>query len=322
MDAVISPETGKKREDPFLIATLPPVDDHSAEIASHPLVNGLRFNTIMRSPWSKRRTLETLKTMCDGKPLWIDLKARQLRVSVSTDSDEEGCIILNHKIKLKIDPNSPPEIRFRDFALPIRAVRGNEVFVGLRPPGQCKEGMAVNISDPSLEILDGPWTNDDYGYAEAAAKLGLHDVMLSFFQTEKDLEPITAVNPKARPVAKLEDEKGLDFLKERYALYKKVLRLMVPRDDLFSNIGPNKFAYLGLEKKFLEEDPNAIVASRILTSLEHKGEVSLGDIKDMVDLYKMGYRYFMLSDGLCRSPHAFRAAMQQWADFLEFIKGK
>ena len=61
-----------------VIITAPPYADYLSEIAEHPLVGGIRLNTIMPLRNDPKEVLQSLGNL--GKPLWVDLKGRQLRV--------------------------------------------------------------------------------------------------------------------------------------------------------------------------------------------------------------------------------------------------
>jgi hypothetical protein len=84
---------------------------------------------------------------------------------------------------------------------------------------------------------------------------------------------------------------------------------MAARDDLFINIGEDKFAMLGAVKQILTSDKDAILASRIFTSLESHRGVSLSDISDLQLMYEWGYRNYLLSDGVCSRREIFLEAI-------------
>jgi len=63
---------------PDAIVTVPPHASFITEVACHPLVSGLRLNTVMPVKGSLE---DTLKRLLDtGKTIYVDLKCRQLRV--------------------------------------------------------------------------------------------------------------------------------------------------------------------------------------------------------------------------------------------------
>ena len=60
------------------IVTAPPYAPFLDEVAAHPLVCGLRLNTVMPLREGPGEALDRLRAL--GQPLWVDLKGRQLRV--------------------------------------------------------------------------------------------------------------------------------------------------------------------------------------------------------------------------------------------------
>jgi len=169
------------------------------------------------------------------------------------------------------------------------------------------EGEPVNILDPSLRI-EGTLTDGDREYVEAARRLGLHDFMLSFVEGREDVEELLRLDPEANVIAKIESRKGLDFVRGDYPALREKVVLMAARDDLFVNLGPAKEEMLEALELLVAADPDAIAASRLLCSLEESGQVAAEDLSDLWLLLKLGYRNFMLSDGLCFREEAFRAA--------------
>ncbi len=307
----------------MLIATIHPALSFRQEIAGHLLVDGLRFNTVKRAgEQTPQEQIAELLRICGKKPLWIDLKSRQLRITKYADPTYEY-VELSHRIRVDL----PTWIYFKNGRCRVvEIVDGNKLILEERPPqGPVGAGEAVNILDPTLEI-EGFLTERDQAYIEAAKPLGVHHYMLSFVEKEDDIRELVAFDPQAQIVAKIESLKGLRFVKDVYPQYPPgAVRLMVARDDLYINLCANKQGIIGAEQLIIGQDPTAIVASRILTSLEQGEEISMGDIKDLYGLTLMGYKNFMFSDGLCFWRSAFRRAMiayQNWLAFLELEGGK
>ena len=98
------------------------------------------------------------------------------------------------------------------------------------------------------------------------------------------------------------------------------IRLMAARDDLFINLEDSKLEMFDALELILEKDPDAMVASRILTSLENEPLVSMGDLSDLHLMDRLGYRTFMLSDGLCARQGAFLAAMSVLGEYRRKFK--
>ena len=295
-----------------IIATIPP--PHMAakvqNISNHPYVDAVRFNTGARSSAPPLETLEQLLELSRGKKFWLDLKGRQLRISkwaVPTYGD----IILNHKVSVDL----PAQLVFRDgVQTTIVAIDGRKLFVDPPPPDAVGDGQAVNIRGDNL-IIDGYLTQSDRAYINAARKLGINNIMLSFVEELSDVTSILNILPEAKIVLKIESEKGVDFVRKLDTLPENY-NLMAARDDLFVNLDDRKTVY-DATKQFISKDQRSIAASRILTSLVDQSMPSIGDLADLKILYDQGYRRFMLNDSLCFNSDAFERAM----DWLVSTKG-
>lgn len=288
-----------------LIATIPPYVRHRYEIATTPEVNELRFNTVMPVGESKLEVLENLREACQGKKLWLDLKTRQLRITEFSYLPY-AFVRLSHKIRVDL----PATIYFKDHkATVVEIVDGDKLILEDRPHQIVGRGQPVNILDPSLEI-EGFFTSDDLGFIEAAKQLGIHSYMLSFVEEERDILLMLEQDPEAEIIAKIESRKGLEFVKAIYPEYLGRVGLMAARDDLYINMGEDKLSMFEALATIITADPQAILASRILTSLESSGDVALQDLSDLKYMMALGYHNFMLSDGICFSKTAFRAVSQ------------
>lgn len=299
-----------------LIATLPPYARHLRAIVDHPAVAALRFNTIMPVAESKRDVLQSLRAACGAKPLWIDLKGRQLRI---TRFAYLPTAFVDISRKLTVD--LPARVVFQDGeAELVRIVDGDRLILGERPPRVVGAGEPIGILDPSLEI-EGYLTDDDREYVEAARSLGLHDYLLSFVERASDLAELRALDPDARIIAKIESRRGLDFVRDVFPHLANPwpLRLMAARDDLFIQL-EHDVAILDALELIVRADPTAVVASRVLGSLEEKERPSLGDLTDLALMARLGYRSFMLSDGVCFREAAFTRAVAGWERFAAWSR--
>ena len=291
-----------------LIATLPPYVSHRPLVIGHPAVDALRFNTVSPLAESRRDILARLKDECGGKRLWIDLKGRQLRIAKFAYLPL-AFVELNHRISVAL----PAEIRFRDcLSTIVKIVDGRKLILDQRPVRIVGEGEPVNILDPSLRI-EGYLTDSDSEYVEAAAGVGLHDFMLSFAESDEDAAEVRRLDPKARLVAKIESKRGLAWMRDRPA----GVGLMAARDDLYVNMGEDRTAIMDALRDIAAADRQAMVASRLLESLEAGPAPSLPDLSDVMLMREMGYRAFMFSDTLCFREGSFRAAAACMAALLE-----
>lgn len=297
-----------------LIATLPPYVRHRHAIAHHPAVAALRFNTIMPVAEPPRAVLADLRELCAGKPLYVDLKGRQLRITRFAYLPY-AFVDLSRPIAVDL----PATIRFKDGdAEIVRIVDGTRLILGARPPRVVGAGEPVTILDPSLRI-DGYLTDDDRAYVAAARDLGLHDYLLSFVESADDLAELRALDPAARIVAKIESPRGVDLVR---AGGTAGVRLMAARDDLYLQYGDDHGAVLDALAAIVAADPTAIVASRLLTSLEDQERPALADLSDVVLMHRLGYRAFMLSDGLCFNERGFARAAATFVELEAWLRAR
>jgi len=298
-----------------IMATLAPYVDHRADIIGHPLVNELRFNSVMPVAESKLELLARLKKECQGKKIWLDLKTRQLRVKKFAYLPY-AFVELSHKIKV----NLPTIIYFKDCTAKIVEIyNGNKLILAERPSqNRVGEGEPVNILDPSLQV-EGFLTENDEEYIAAAKKLGLHNYLLSFVEKAQDIEDLLGLDPQAKIIAKIESQQGLNFVRSEYKNLKKV-GLMAARDDLYINMGEQKTQMLQALSAIIKADKSAYCASRLLTSLEQAEIVALQDLSDLQLMLLTGYKNFLLSDMQCFRAQVFAKTMEILSQF--FQKGK
>jgi pyruvate kinase len=238
-----------------------------------------------------------------GKRLWIDLKGRQLRI-VQWAVPTFGDIVLNHEIEVEL----PARIIFRGGeSSEIVEVRGNRVFVDPPPATAVGQGQAVNVHARRLEVK-GYLTEEDEEYLDACGSLGIFDVMLSFVEGPEDIAVVRSLLPGVRPVLKIESPAGLAFVRSAGPEGLAGSRLMAARDDLMVNIGGNPAEMLPALEELVAIDPETILASRVFHGVEQKGTPSLADFSDVRLMELLGYRTFLLSDGLCLRRFAEAAA--------------
>jgi len=293
----------------MLIATLPLLPRYRYDITRHPLVDQLRYNTVMPLDVDIDRAVSELIRIAESKPLWLDLKTRQLRIAKFAYLPY-SYVELSHKISVEL----PCPLFFKDCIAEIDSiVDGNRLILSERPVRTVGAGEPVNILEPTLEI-QGFLTDQDREFISAASSQGLHNYMLSFVEKKDDIEEILALDSKAVIIAKIESQRGLDFVEECARSYPHV-RLMAARDDLYINMGDDKAEILQALLHIVKHDRNAIAASRIFTSLLDSPTVSMGDISDLYMLTLTGYSSFMLSDEICRIRDIFKKVIDNWESF-------
>jgi hypothetical protein len=272
-----------------VIVTAPPYVGHLAEVTRHPLVDGLRLNTVMPL---KESPLEVLKRLADlGKPLWVDLKSRRLRV-VGSAIPPFTEVRLSHRIQVK----TPVEAWFSDGLerVIVAEVDGDRLILANGPQRLVGPGESVNILHNSLKV-EGTLTETDRTYLAAMRKLGLKTVMLSYVESPDDSVEVRELLPGAELVLKVESRRGLDYVRR---LGSRDGRLMAARGDLYIEVGrPHRI--VGALQTILQADTQAIAASRILDSLVRYPVPSCADIGDLAFLMLLGYRTYMLGDVQC-----------------------
>ncbi|HJX05473.1 MAG TPA: pyruvate kinase [Candidatus Nanoarchaeia archaeon] len=275
------------------IVTIPPYATFIKEVAKHPLVSGLRLNTVMPVKESLENLLDRLGGIAGkyGKELWIDLKCRQLRVkSYGVPPFTE--IKLTHKIK--VDTPTLAYFHNGDEIAKVLEVDGDRLIMENGPKRVVGPGESVNIPDLSLEV-DGFFTETDQKYIEAGVKRGGHNYMLSYVEGKKDVDELLKYDAKARVIAKIESTRGLEYVNHEW---KNEARLMAARGDLFIEVGKPHQIVKALED-IISKDEHAIAASRIFPSFAESLSPSCSDIGDTDNLLRMGYRTFMFGDDIC-----------------------
>lgn len=293
----------------MLILSLPPVHqvDLLRSIIEHPLVGAVRYNTGVPSAYDPYETIKRIKALTEplGKPFWVDLKAKQLRVvewAVVPDSP----IILNHKVKVEL----PAKVHLRgDESCELReVVDGNKLYVDGKP-SLVGKGQSINILAKKLEI-EGGLLDIDHEYIKAALSLGIKRFMLSFVECADDVRELEdAIVLHSRGAVsvgeceimfKIESHAGVEFVRglpKKHFSADSPYSVMAARDDLMIHIGlmdmPEALQIIA------KKDPRAVCASRLLMGLEGGG-VSMADLSDLEYMRSLGYKHFMFSDGISR----------------------
>ena len=268
---------------------MPPYAPFLSELTAHPLVGGLRLNTVM--PLAETPGEVLARIAGSGKPLWIDLKGRQLRVAAAAVPPFTE-VRLSHRIRVR----TPADAFFDDGREHARvvAVDGDRLILEDGPRRVIGPGESVNVVDPSLEI-DGTLTDTDRAYLEAMKAAGLRKVMLSYAESPEDVEEVRALLPDAEVVLKIESRRGLALAAKHGA---SLGRLMAARGDLYVEVvEPHRI--VGALRAVIQADPEAIAASRLFPSLARHPVPEASDVTDAAFLMALGYRTFLLGDEVC-----------------------
>ncbi|MFA7662536.1 MAG: pyruvate kinase [Patescibacteria group bacterium] len=316
-----------------VITTIPPYAPFIADIAGHPIISGVRLNTVMPLKGSIEEMLKRLQSILGNKEIWIDLKCRQIRTShggskffnspqsirtyeirgktvVLDPSDPRTHGVLRtppwaeleitHKISLDLS-KGPVKCYFQDgydSAYLVEIIDGNRLIMLDGPKRVVGGGESINILDPTLAI-EGYFTETDHAYIEAAKKVGIHTFMLSYVEQDSDIADMRTLDPDAKILAKIESEKGIEWAATRLGQCGPNVSLMAARGDLYVEVGPAANRILPALRKIIKADPNAVLASRILTSLRNNSRPQCSDITDIECMRLMGYNTIMVGDDIC-----------------------
>jgi pyruvate kinase len=277
------------------IVTVPPYAPFVGEVAKHPLVRGLRLNTVMPlkgPPGGIDEKLAVLERLGGfDVPLWVDLKGRQLRV-VGAAIPPFTEVRLSHRIRLP----TPADAFFGDGREHARviAAEGDRLILEDGPRRLVGPGESVNIVHDGLEV-EGTLTPTDLGYLEAMRKLGLGHVLLSFVERPEDAAEVREHLPGAEVGLKVESRRGLEFARRHGAAHG---RLVAARGDLYVEVG-RPHAVIGAVRAVIAADPEAMVGSRLFPSLARHPVPEATDLGDAAFLVALGYRTFVLGDEVC-----------------------
>ena len=289
-----------------------PGQEFSREILQSPLIEGIRCNTGAPTNDSKQRILDTFQTTIYPIKPWIDLKCRELRL-IKEATIPQDYLELNHKIEVK----TPVALYYNEgneYVIIDEVKEGNKLRV--KPPDSYTgseiikfgKGASINISDPSLKI-EGYLTTNDIDYIKAAKEVEMHNYLLSYVESLRDIEALLEIDPQAIIIAKIESKKGLEFIKSDYNQIRDKARLLAARADLY--IEPDRpHDILEALKIIIQKDSNAIGASRILESFLNLEKVPrCTDFTDLGYLMELGYKTFLLGDDLCQNKEALSSAL-------------
>lgn len=271
------------------IVTVPPYAPFLKDVARHPLVCGLRLNTVMPLKESPVEVLQRLSAL--GQPLWVDLKGRQLRV-VGAAIPPYTEVRVSHRLRVP----TPVDAFFSDGDehARIAAVDGDRLILEDGPRRLIGPGESVNIIHPALKI-EGTLTELDRIYLAAMREVHLSRVMLSYVECPSDVEEVQTLLPGAEVVLKIESQRGLTYVREHGAGQRQ---LMAARGDLYVEVlRPHRI--VSALRDIFAADPHAVVASRIFDSLGRYPVPESADIGDVAFLLSLGYRTFMLGDQVC-----------------------
>lgn len=295
----------------MIIASIAAHLEHLKKIIKHPLIDELRFNTIVPVLEEKSNLLKNLKKKCGNKLLWIDLITRQLFINKVTQKRYIS-VKINKKISIKV----PFKLFYRQTVVQVIDIIDGDTLIFSQTPFELPEpGEIIKIIDNSLVVEDF-FSQNDIEYINSAKKCGIHNYMLSFVESEEDIRKLLDIDPWAIIIAKIESQKGLAFVKKNFPPEYTNIRLLATQDHLLVQSGDNKTRTITALKIIVKKDPEAIVSSQILSALEKAKEISVTDFSDLMLLKVLGYHNFLLNDNQCFNKNIFEQVMLALKEYV------
>ena len=310
-----------------LSVTLWPSFPHFARFVHDARISNIRLNSAMMNAVELDVELDRIAHMDIDKPLYYDIKGRQLRVTEVVPNDDFLDIRINHPIQV----DTPTPVLFKagaDVALLREVVedgRRLQFFGG--PKYKVKEGESLHIREPSLKVSGSQFTPAEFEKIQKVKAAGFRHWFLSYVQCQEDVDEFRKlVGEDATVNLKIEDKRGLKFVEERFVKTPNT-NLVLARGDMYVELDrPHEI--LGATKTLVRKDPDAICGSRLLLSTVTDAVPSCADWSELAWLADIGYVNFMLCDELClkepllaRAVNAFQAFRETYARSPEAAGG-
>lgn len=308
-------------QDINLSVTLWPSFPHFPRFARDRRISSIRLNSAQMSVPELDQELAKIASMNLDKPLYYDIKGRQLRVTEWIKNDNYLDIRINHAIEV----DTPTPVLFKagaDVALLHEVLEDGKrlKFLG-GPKYLVREGESLHIRDASLKVYGEQFTPIELEKIEKVRAAGFQHWFLSYVQTQEDVDEFRKlVGPDAIVNLKIEDKRGLEYVRNHFVKDKNT-NLVVARGDMYVELDrPHEI--LNATKMILDRDPDAIVGSRILLSTIHDEVPSCADWCELAWLADIGFKNMMLCDELCLKEELLARAVNAFEAFRKEYLGK
>ena len=266
-------------------------------------ISSIRLNSAMMSNVELDSELGIIKAMWDSnmadlRPLFFDVKGRQLRITEVIPNTEYLDIRLNHPITV----DTPTPVLFKagaDVAL-LEEVSEDGYRLKFKggPTYNIKDGESLHIRDASLVVGGNQFTELELEKIKKVKDAGFKNFFLSYVECQADVDEfVNLVGDDCVINLKIENKRGMEYVQHEF-VKRPGLNLVAARGDLYVELDkPHEI--LNAVKVIIGKDPDAIVGSRILLSTITDAVPSCVDFSELAWLYDIGYRNMMLCDELC-----------------------
>ena len=297
-----------------LSVTLWPSFPHFDQFAYDDRINCIRLNSAMMSTTELDEELVKLSRSKIKTPLYYDIKGRQLRITEVVPNDDHLIIRINHPISV----DTPTPVLFKagaDVALLHHVTEDGRrlEFLG-GPKFMVKDGESFHIRDKSLQVSGDQFAPVELEKIEKCLKAGFKHWFLSYVETQEDVDEfIKLVGKDAKVVLKIENQKGLDYVRNTFNKTPNI-SLCLARGDMYVEL-EKPHEILAATKLIIDKDPNAVVGSRLILSVINEPVPSCADFSELAWLADIGYKNFMLCDELCLKGNLLNTAVNVFTAF-------
>lgn len=300
-----------------LMVTLCPSFPHYKRFATDERIQGIRLNSAMVFGSEVDAEITAANAVDDARPLYFDIKGRQLRILEVHHHPKRLEITLNHPIMVE----TPVPVLFKagsDVALLTEVTEhGHRLIFDGGPKWKVKPGESICIRHPSLKINGPVYCDYEIEKINKVAEGGFRRFFLSYVEEDRDLEEfydILNFSPE-EVILKIESKKGLQYVANRFKKHEGV-SLCAARGDMYVEIDkPHEI--MAAQKLIAKKDPQALVGSRILLSVVTNPVPECHDFSDLAWLYDIGYRRMMLCDELCLKEPLLGTAINVFDSFRD-----
>lgn len=304
-----------------LSVTLWPSFPHFKRFVEDDRISFIRLNSAMMNIVELDQELSKIQSLNVKKPLFYDIKGRQLRITEVIPNDNFLDIRINHPIEV----DTPTPVLFKagaDVALLHRIIEDGQrlqFFTG-GPKYNVKDGESIHIRDESLKVFGEQFTEAELRKIEKVKSFGFKNFFLSYVECQKDVDEfISLIGDDCTVNLKIENKKGLEFVKTQF-VKKSNLNLVLARGDLYVEM-EKPHEILSATKLIIKKDSHAIVGSRVLLSTIIDAVPSCADFSELAWLYDIGYKNIMLCDELCLQEKLLARAVNAFDSFRkEYVK--
>lgn len=278
--------------------TLWPAFPHFHRFCRDDRLQGIRLNSAMMeaSEIDDNFSVEIERATV---PLWFDIKGMQMRIReiiCGTDCDH-----LEFRLNRPVQVKTPCKVWFKageDCAVCTEIRDGTHFIFDGGPHYEVREGESIHIRQKGFQVGGPVFLDYEKEKIEKIVGLGFDKFYLSYVWSQKHVDEFRElIGQDAELVLKIENEWGLTWVANQWQP-QNCTHLAAARGDLYVEIAyPHEI--MAAVKLIIERDPTAYVGSRMLLSLVNQSVPRCADMSDLMWLYTIGYRNFLLCDELC-----------------------